>query len=51
MGACNLLKVDQKLNTFCKKECLGREAYWLNPQDQPIYVSLAWRTLRSVLLD
>jgi hypothetical protein len=24
-----LLRVDLRLNTFCRKECLGREAYWL----------------------
>ena len=31
MGAYHLLRVDQRLNTFCRKECLGREAYWLSP--------------------
>jgi hypothetical protein len=31
MGAYHLLRVDL-LNTFCKKECLGRDTYWLNPQ-------------------
>lgn len=26
------LRVDQRLNTFRRKECSEREAYWLNPQ-------------------
>jgi hypothetical protein len=26
-----LLKVCLRLNNFCRKECLGREAYGLNP--------------------
>jgi hypothetical protein len=30
MSACSLLGVDQRLNTFCRKECPGREANWLN---------------------
>lgn len=25
-----LLRVNQELNSFCRKECLGREADWLN---------------------
>ena len=25
-----LLSVDQRLNTFCRKECPGRKAHWLN---------------------
>lgn len=32
MGANDLLSMVQRLNTFCRKECLGREAYWLNSQ-------------------
>ena len=37
MGTYNFLRVDQRLNTFCGKECLGKEclgkeAYWLDPQ-------------------
>lgn len=27
-----LLGVDQGLNTFCRRGCLGREAHWLNTQ-------------------
>jgi hypothetical protein len=33
LDAYHLLKVDLKLNTFWRKECPEREAYWLNPQD------------------
>ena len=29
MGAYNLLKVDRRLNTFYRKECPGKQAYWL----------------------
>jgi hypothetical protein len=32
MDAYHLLRVDQRLNTFGRKECLRREAYWLKPQ-------------------
>jgi hypothetical protein len=32
MGAYHLLRVDLRLNTFCRMDSLGREAYWLNPQ-------------------
>lgn len=32
MVAYPLLRVDQRLNTFRRKECPEREAYWLNPQ-------------------
>ena len=28
--ANNFLRVDQGLNTFCRKGCPGREAHWLN---------------------
>ena len=38
MEAYNLLRVDQRLNTFCRKECLGRKAYWLNPQGPSRYL-------------
>ena len=27
-GADNLLSVDQRLNTLCRKECLGKEVCW-----------------------
>jgi hypothetical protein len=30
--------VDQSLNTFCRKECPGREAYWLNPPGPSRYL-------------
>jgi hypothetical protein len=32
MGAYQLLRVDQRLNTFCREECPGRDVYWLNPR-------------------
>jgi hypothetical protein len=32
MDAYLLLREDLRLNTFFGEECLGREAYWLNPQ-------------------
>lgn len=32
MCACQHLRLDQKLNTFCMKECPGKEACWLNLQ-------------------
>jgi hypothetical protein len=32
MGAYHLLKVEQRLNAFYRKERPGRELYWLNPQ-------------------
>jgi hypothetical protein len=38
MGACHIPRVDQRLNTFCKKECPGRKAYWLNPQSLSGYL-------------
>lgn len=38
MDAPGLLKVDHRLNSFCRKECLGREAYWLNPQGSSRYL-------------
>jgi hypothetical protein len=38
MGAYHLLRVDQSLNTFCGKECPGRDAYWLNPQGSSGYL-------------
>jgi hypothetical protein len=31
--AYSLLRVDHRLNTFSRKECLGREVYCLNPWD------------------
>ena len=31
MDAYNLLRVGQRLNTFCRKDCLGREADWPKP--------------------
>ena len=30
-GIYDLLRVDQKLNTFCRKRSSRREVYWLNP--------------------
>jgi hypothetical protein len=36
INAYDLLRVDQRLNTFCRKECPGREAYCLNPRAGPI---------------
>jgi hypothetical protein len=45
MGAQHLFRVDQRLNIFCREECLEREAYWLNPQ----HTSLAGRTLFWVM--
>jgi hypothetical protein len=44
MGAHHFLWVDQSLNPFCREECLGREAHWLNPWGSSD-TSLAWRTL------
>jgi hypothetical protein len=35
LGAYYFLRVDQRLNTFFRKECLGREAYWLNLPQSP----------------
>jgi hypothetical protein len=32
MDAYQLLRVNERLNTFFGKECLEREVYWLNPQ-------------------
>jgi hypothetical protein len=26
-----LLRVDLKLNTFCREDCLGRDVNWLSP--------------------
>ena len=40
INAYDLLRVDQRLNTFCRKECLGREGYWLNPWGLSIYIYL-----------
>ena len=36
----DLLRVDQRVNTFCKKGCLGREAYWLNPWGLSRYLTI-----------
>jgi hypothetical protein len=33
-----LLRVDQTLNTFCKKGCPGRGAHWLNTQGLSSYL-------------
>lgn len=35
IGAYNILRVNQRLNTFYRKECPGREAYCLNPRAGP----------------
>lgn len=42
VNSYSLLRVNQELTTLCKKECPGRQAYWLNTgayQD----TLLAWR--------
>jgi hypothetical protein len=36
--ASNLLRVNKKLNSFCRKGCLGREAHWLNTQGLSRYL-------------
>lgn len=52
IDAYDLLMVDQRLNSFCRKDCPGREAYWLNPfQEAHLDTSLACRTLISLLHD
>ena len=38
IGACHLLRVDQRLNFFCRKECPGREVYWLHLHDLSRYL-------------
>ena len=38
MDAYYLLRVDQRLNTFCRKGCPGREAYCLDPQAPSQYL-------------
>jgi hypothetical protein len=30
VNSYNLLRMNQGLNTFCRKGCPGREAHWLN---------------------
>ena len=35
MGDYNFLRENQRLNTFYKKKCPRRDAYWLNPQGGP----------------
>lgn len=43
-NAYPLLRVTQRLNTLCGKECLEREAQWLNTQAY-LDTSLAWGAL------
>jgi phage protein U len=43
MGAYNLLKMDRRLNTFYRKECPGKQAYWLTLR--ALDTSLAQRIL------
>jgi hypothetical protein len=31
---------DPKLNPFCRKECFGKEAYWLSPQASRYLISM-----------
>ena len=38
IGAYHFLGVDQRLNTFRRKECPGREACWLNCQGPSRYL-------------
>jgi hypothetical protein len=40
MGAYQLFRVDQRLNTFCRKECPSL----LAKPSRPLNTSLAWRT-------
>lgn len=40
INAYNLFRMDQ-LNTFCRKKCLRKEAYWLNPPPALLDTSLA----------
>ena len=37
-GACNIHRVSQRLNTVCRKEYPGREAYCLSPQGLSRYL-------------
>jgi hypothetical protein len=48
VNAYTLIKVNQGLNTFCRRGCPGREAHWLNIQAY-LDTSLAWRTLGFML--
>ena len=41
-----LLRVSLRLNTFCRKECLGRKAYW--QASRPLDTSLKWRSVLSL---
>jgi hypothetical protein len=47
--AYDLLRVNQRLNTFDRKECLEKDAHWLN--SQPLGTALTRRTLGSMLGD
>lgn len=35
MDAYDLFRVDKRLSTACRKECLGTETYWLNTRASP----------------
>jgi hypothetical protein len=37
-----LLRVNQGLNTFCRKGCSGREAHWLNIQGLSRFISMEY---------
>jgi hypothetical protein len=50
MNVYQLLRVDQRLNTFCREECLGRGNLLAKPSG-PLGTSLAWRTLFWALCD
>jgi hypothetical protein len=43
MGVYQLLRVDQRLNTFGREECPGKGAYLAKPSGS-LGTSLAWRT-------
>lgn len=50
MGAYGLLRVDQRLSTFCRKECWGGGSFLAKPLEPAhLDTSLACRTLYSVL--
>lgn len=51
MSAYHLLRVEQRLNTFCRKGCPGRDACCLNLFGAYLATSLAQRTVCSVLWD
>ena len=38
VNSYNLLRMNQGLNTFCRKGCPGREAHWLNTRGLSRYL-------------